>query len=87
MKLAYFIWLGFFLISTGHAKFKKIDLRGDVWPKPKSIDVDKGAVYEMKIEEIIYDIKSEQCIEMIDDLIRRYQSVLKIPFLHYEAVV
>ena len=34
----------FFLASTGHAEFKMIDVRGDVWPKPKSIDVDKGVV-------------------------------------------
>jgi len=69
------------------ATYKEMDLRGDIWPKPRDRSVNKDRLFMLDVTnlELEFAEKGQQtaCDEMYEDNARRYSSMMKLPILHY----
>ena len=82
----YFFIVNLSLIPQILAIYKDVDVRGDVWPKPRNTVLEQNKIVKFDVEKLHFEFlekyESHSCDVMVDDNIKRYTALLKIPVLH-----
>ena len=68
-----------------HSIYQEVDLRGDVWPAPDAITIDRSKAYKLSSDLTFVNSFTNDCGDIIADNIKRYQSLIKQPNFQYSG--
>ena len=79
--------------DTISALYRKVDLRGDVWPKPQSEKRDSQKLFKVDLPNLTFQFDDEgtpssSCATILNDNFARYEKLIKnIEYIHWGGTV